>query len=211
MAAGRVHAAGRGAAPPPSAPHRAPVQRGVVSPRRPVPASIPRPPYAASGVAEDVPWTHPISPMPAKDLPAMRASCQLARHVLNFAGTLVREGITTDEIDARVHDEILKHGAYPSPLNYNNFPKSCCTSINEVDFLPLSQSVRSHPRQVLCHGIPDSRPLQSGDIMNIDITVYLKGFHGDCSATYIVGDATPETAKLREVSEKALMVRSHKV
>lgn len=191
----------RASAPPPP---RLPTKRGTVSARRSVPTNIPRPPYAASGKAEDVPWTQPQYPMPPADIPAMRASCQLARHVLDFAGSLVRPGITTDEIDAQVHDLIVKHEAYPSPLNYNFFPKSCCTSLNEV-----RSSFSSHPKivnEVLCHGIPDSRQLQYGDIMNIDITVFFKGFHGDCSATYIVGPPTPELATLREVSERALQI-----
>eukprot|EP00957_Ditylum_brightwellii_P056460 4279403-Ditylum_brightwellii.AAC.1 len=91
----------------------------------------------------------------------MRASGRLAREVLDLAGRAVRPGVTTDEIDNIVHGATIKAGAYPSPLNYHNFPKSCCTSLNEV----------------ICHGIPDDRELQEGDIINIDITVYLNGYH----------------------------------
>jgi len=82
-------------------------------------------------------------------------------------------GMTTDEIDRIVHEASISRGAYPSPLNYHNFPKSCCTSVNEV----------------ICHGIPDNRPLQQGDIINLDITCYLNGYHGDCSEMFVVGGA----------------------
>lgn len=101
----------------------------------------------------------------------MRASGKAAREVLDIAGRVVKAGVTTDEIDAAVHAACLERGAYPSPLNYRKFPKSCCTSVNEV----------------ICHGIPDMRPLEDGDIVNIDITVYLDGFHGDCSEMFVVG------------------------
>jgi methionyl aminopeptidase len=91
----------------------------------------------------------------------------------------VRAGITTDEIDNIVHEETLKRGAYPSPLNYHGFPKSCCTSVNEV----------------ICHGIPDDRKLEEGDIINLDITCYLDGFHGDCSEMFFVGSEPDEKTK----------------
>jgi len=106
-----------------------------------------------------------------QDIVKMRASGKAARQVLDIAGRIVKAGVTTDEIDAAVHAACMERGAYPSPLNYRNFPKSCCTSVNEV----------------ICHGIPDMRPLEDGDIVNIDITVYLDGFHGDCSEMFVVG------------------------
>ncbi|KIZ06250.1 methionyl aminopeptidase [Monoraphidium neglectum] len=119
----------------------------------------------------------------------MRASCKLAAQVLQHAGSLVRPGVTTDEIDAAVHAMVIAAGAYPSPLNYGKFPKSVCTSVNEC----------------LCHGIPDSRPLKDGDIINIDVTVYLNGYHGDTSAMFYIcgpdvpvrkiGEAVQEVAK----------------
>lgn len=87
----------------------------------------------------------------------MRAACTLAAEVLNHAGTLVKPGVTTEEIDQAVHKMAIERGAYPSPLNYGKFPKSVCTSVNEC----------------ICHGIPDNRPLKEGDIINIDVTVYL--------------------------------------
>lgn len=120
-----------------------------------VPASIPRPPYAESGAFPE--WDPRPQVHDEAGLVKMRAACKLAAEVLNHAGTLVKPGVTTDEIDKAVHKMIIDAGAYPSPLNYGKFPKSVCTSVNEV----------------ICHGIPDSRPLQEGDIVNIDVTVYL--------------------------------------
>eukprot|EP00536_Pseudo-nitzschia_multiseries_P015756 jgi/Psemu1/299092/fgenesh1_pm.946_\ len=111
----------------------------------------------------------------------MRASGKLAREILDLAGRHVAPGITTDAIDAIVHEAVLAAGAYPSPLNYHGFPKSCCTSVNEV----------------ICHGIPDDRPLEKGDVVNVDITVYLDGYHGDCSEMFVVGgnDAIDQAGK----------------
>lgn len=114
----------------------------------------------------------------------MRASGRVAREVLDTAGRAVRPGITTDEIDRLVHEESLKRGAYPSPLNYRGFPKSCCTSVNEV----------------ICHGIPDDRPLKEGDIINIDITCYLDGYHGDCSEMFCVGEPSPRSRELLQAT-----------
>ncbi|XP_032759367.1 methionine aminopeptidase 1D, mitochondrial isoform X2 [Rattus rattus] len=93
-------------------------------------------------------------------------------------------GMTTEEIDALVHREIIRRDAYPSPLGYGRFPKSVCTSVNNV----------------LCHGIPDSRPLQDGDIINIDVTVYYNGYHGDTSETFLVGNVDESGTKLVEVA-----------
>ena len=101
----------------------------------------------------------------------MRRAGRAAAQVLRAAGELVRPGISTDEIDAFVHEECIRLGGYPSPLNYRGFPKSVCTSVNEV----------------ICHGIPDSRVLEEGDIVNIDVTIYLDGVHGDTNATFPVG------------------------
>ena len=116
----------------------------------------------------------------------MKESAVLARRMLEFACSLVEEGITTDEIDALTHNEIIKNGAYPSPLNYAGFPKSICTSVNEV----------------VCHGIPDDRPLQRGDIIGIDVSLFYNGFHGDNCATVPVGlNPDPERA---QVSQKII-------
>jgi methionyl aminopeptidase len=98
------------------------------------------------------------------------------------------KGITTDEIDKAVHQMIVDNGAYPSPLGYCGYPKSVCTSVNEC----------------ICHGIPDSRPLEDGDIINIDVTVYLNGYHGDTSATFLCGDVDDEAKKLVQVTKECL-------
>ncbi|KAG9148242.1 hypothetical protein Leryth_025044 [Lithospermum erythrorhizon] len=128
---------------------------GKVSPPRPVPDDIRRPPYIKSrkppGISSG-PEVHD-----EKGIERMRASGRLAAQVLQYAGTLVKPGITTDDIDQAVHQMIIDNGAYPSPLGYGGFPKSVCTSVNEC----------------ICHGIPDSRALEEGDIVNIDVTVYL--------------------------------------
>lgn len=118
----------------------------------------------------------------------MRAAGRLAAQVLEHAGSLVRPGITTDEIDRAVHRMTIENNAYPSPLNYGRFPKSVCTSVNEC----------------VCHGIPDDRPLQDGDIVNIDVTVYLDGHHGDTSRMFYVGNVSPAARHLCEVTKEAL-------
>ncbi|KAI0311781.1 methionyl aminopeptidase [Amylostereum chailletii] len=118
----------------------------------------------------------------------VREAARLAREVLAFAGGLVKVGITTEEIDRKVHERIVGAGAYPSPLQYAGFPKSCCTSVNNV----------------VVHGIPDERPLEDGDIVNIDITVYLGGFHGDTSRTFLVGDVDAPGRALVAATRAAL-------
>jgi methionyl aminopeptidase len=143
-----------------------PVLKGVVSPRASIPSSVLSqsafPEYALNGVphnctAKDKPIYEP------NEYPSLRAAGHLARKMLDYANSLVKPGVSTDYIDSLVYDEILKHGAYPSPLNYSSFPKSICTSPNEV----------------VCHGIPDSRVLEDGDIISIDVSLYLNGYHGD--------------------------------
>lgn len=118
----------------------------------------------------------------------LRRAAQLARRICDFAGTLVKPGITTEAIDAQVHAKVIASGAYPSPLHYNGFPKACCTSVNNV----------------MVHGIPDERPLKDGDIINIDITVYLDGFHGDTSRTFTVGSVDDGAKNLINLAELAL-------
>ena len=118
----------------------------------------------------------------------MRAAGQLAARILDEAATLIVPGVTTDAIDALVHEATVAAGAYPSPLNYGKFPKSVCTSLNEV----------------ICHGIPDTTVLMEGDIINVDVTVYLDGYHGDTSRTFLVGAVDPEAAQLVEVTRQAL-------
>jgi methionyl aminopeptidase len=101
---------------------------------------------------------------------------------------MVRPGVTTEQIDQMVHEETIKRNAYPSPLNYHDFPKSCCTSVNEV----------------ICHGIPDMRALEDGDIVNIDITVFKDGFHGDLNETFLVGNVAPAYKKLIRTTYESL-------
>jgi len=102
---------------------------------------------------------------------------------------VVAPGMTTDGIDRMVHEYLLDHGAYPSTLGYRGFPKSCCTSLNEV----------------ICHGIPDDTVLEDGDIVNLDVTAYLDGFHGDTNRIFGVGEVNEEASLLMERTEEALM------
>lgn len=162
-----------------------PVQPGLVGPPRTVPASIARPPYALSG--DPGPSVSDVVRTP-EEIAAMRRAGIAAAEVLIIAGSLTTPGTTTDAIDARVHEETLARNAYPSPLNYRGFPKSVCTSINEV----------------ICHGIPDSRQLRDGDIINIDVTVFLDGVHGDTSCTFLVGDVDPNSTMLVRETRAAL-------
>eukprot|EP00579_Thalassiosira_antarctica_P011709 CAMPEP_0201911422 /NCGR_PEP_ID=MMETSP0903-20130614/2358_1 /ASSEMBLY_ACC=CAM_ASM_000552 /TAXON_ID=420261 /ORGANISM="Thalassiosira antarctica, Strain CCMP982" /LENGTH=415 /DNA_ID=CAMNT_0048446125 /DNA_START=38 /DNA_END=1285 /DNA_ORIENTATION=- len=129
------------------------------------------PDYAIDGTPQKKGSSYDIEIKTPEQITKMRAAGKAAREVLDLAGRLVKAGVTTDEIDAAVHAASIERGAYPSPLNYRKFPKSCCTSVNEV----------------ICHGIPDMRPLEDGDVLNIDITVYLDGYHGDCSEMFAVG------------------------
>ncbi|KAI8476439.1 MAG: methionine aminopeptidase [Monoraphidium minutum] len=165
---------------------REPLRPHTVSPKRDVPPHIPLPPYAASGKLPGL--NNRFEVHDAAGIERMRASCKLAARVLQHAGSLVRPGVTTDEIDAAVHAMVVEAGAYPSPLNYGKFPKSVCTSVNEV----------------LCHGIPDSRALRDGDIINIDVTVYLNGYHGDTSAMFYVGEPSPVARRLCDATREAL-------
>lgn len=152
----------------------------------PVPDSIPLPPYAKSG--EMPPWCSDPEIQDEAGIEKMRASGNLAARVLMMAGSMVKPGVTTDEIDRAVHKMVIENGAYPSPLNYGKFPKSVCTSVNEC----------------MCHGIPDSRPLEEGDIVNIDVTVYLDGHHGDCSRMFFCGEVSEDARRLCEKNREAL-------
>jgi methionyl aminopeptidase len=156
-----------------------------VSPMRSVPAAIARPPYAETGIPPR--WSEPLVKSPEL-IERMRRAGALAAEVLRLAGEQVAPGVTTDEIDVFVHDLTVERGAYPSPLNYNGYPKSVCTSVNEV----------------ICHGIPDARALQDGDIVNLDVTVFLDGVHGDTNATFFVGDVDDESRRLVRVTEECM-------
>lgn len=161
------------------------VLQGVVSPRLAVPEHIARPPYAESGVP--VRWAEPRVKSP-QTIERMRHAGAVAAEVLRLAGEKVAPGVTTNEIDVYVHELCIERNSYPSPLNYNHFPKSVCTSVNEV----------------ICHGIPDSRALQDGDIINIDVTTYVGGVHGDTNATFLVGTVDPGSQQLVRVTEECM-------
>lgn len=163
---------------------------GIVSLQRAVPDSIDKPDYWKDGrpKAKLPRFAWEIEPLSADEIEKMRVSGRIAREILDIAGRMVKPGVLTDEIDEVVHKEIIKRGAYPSPLNYNKFPKSCCTSVNEV----------------VCHGIPDTTTLVDGDIINIDITVYYDGFHGDCSETFLVGNVDEKGKKLVRVTYECM-------
>jgi len=178
-------------------PYTGTMRPGKQSPTRVVPHSVTEgdlkgkeiifPSYAKDGKpknpAPGLPWV--IEVKSNEEIEKMKAAGRAAREVLDIAGRAVKVGITTDGIDRIVHEESIKRGAYPSPLNYHGFPKSCCTSVNEI----------------ICHGIPDDRPLANGDIVNIDITVFLDGYHGDCSEMFVVGDIIdPNHRRLLQVT-----------
>jgi methionyl aminopeptidase len=161
------------------------VRPGQLSPPRAVPAGIPRPDYADSG--RPVRTSEPLVKSPEL-IGAMRGAGRTAAEVLAAVGRAVAPGVTTDALDAICHEECVSRGAYPSPLNYHGYPKSVCTSVNEV----------------ICHGIPDSRPLADGDIVNIDVTVFVDGVHGDTNATYPVGSVDADSARLIEATRTCL-------
>ncbi|TEB35903.1 methionine aminopeptidase [Coprinellus micaceus] len=161
-----------------------------LSPRRRIPDHIPRPDYHKTGqpLSEIKAGGQPGRILSLEEQEKMRHACKLGREVLDLAAAAVRPGITTDEIDEIVHNATIERNAYPSPLNYRNFPKSVCTSVNEV----------------ICHGIPDKRPLKEGDIINIDVSLYYDGFHADLNETYPVGKIDDESAKLIRVTQECL-------
>src|SRR3954463_1633452 len=158
---------------------------GIISPRRPVPASIPRPEYVDKPAPTPFQGSYVTDP---DTIERMRGAGKLAAQALATGGEAVAPGITPDELDAIGHDFLVERGAYPSTLGYRNYPKSLCTSVNEV----------------ICHGIPDDRPLQDGDIVNVDITAFLDGVHGDTNATFLVGDVDEESRLLVERTREAL-------
>ncbi|KAF8559548.1 methionine aminopeptidase [Imleria badia] len=163
-----------------------------LSPKRQVPDHIPRPDYAERDdgvpISEMRTLGHPPRILSQDEIEKMRTACRLGREVLDLAASHVRSGITTDEIDAIVHQAIIDRNAYPSPLGYRKFPKSLCTSVNEV----------------ICHGIPDQRKLRDGDIINLDISLYYQGFHSDLNATYPVGTVDEDSAKLIQTTRECL-------
>ncbi|WP_427383168.1 type I methionyl aminopeptidase [Janibacter sp. G56] len=162
------------------------VEPGAVSDRRSVPATIARPEYVDRPAPTPYTGSHVQT---AETIEKMRVASRLAAQAMEAAAAIIAPGVTTDEIDRVGHEFLLDHHAYPSTLGYRGFPKSLCTSVNEV----------------ICHGIPDDRPLQDGDIVNIDITAYVDGVHGDTDATYLCGDVDEESRLLVERTHEAMM------
>jgi methionyl aminopeptidase len=159
------------------------VRPGLVSPMLSVPEGIEPTDYFLTG--EPGRWEEPMVKSPDV-IERMRVAGRVAAEVLAEAGSAVAPGVTTDELDVIAHNAYIARGAYPSTLNYHHYPKSICTSVNEV----------------ICHGIPDDRPLADGDIVNLDITAYIGGVHGDTSATFYVGDVDPDSRRLVEVTRE---------
>lgn len=161
------------------------LRAGRISPVRAVPAGIPRPEY----VGRAGPRTYAGSNVyDAAEIELIRESGRIAARAVEAVGLAVRAGITTDELDAIGHEYIIRHDAYPSTVGYRGYPKAVCTSINEV----------------VCHGIPDDTVLEDGDIINIDITAFKNGVHGDLSKTFIVGSASREAIDLVERTREAM-------
>jgi len=161
------------------------VAPGVISPRRKVPSSIARPEYVGKAVPTEVRGNDVND---AETIEAIRIASRIAARALVEVGKAVAPGVTTDELDRIGHEYMIVNGAYPSTLGYRGFPKSLCTSVNEV----------------VCHGIPDSTVLRDGDIVKVDITAYLGGVHGDNCATFGVGEISEAAALLIERTRESL-------
>ena len=165
---------------------RGPVVQATVSPALPVAEGVECPPYVTGGrytVMEDI-----VTPLNPEELTRMRVACRVAADVLDLAGELVEPGVTAETIDNFIHEELIKRHAYPSPLGYMDFPRSSCISVNEV----------------VCHGIPDSRPIQDGDLVKIDVSCYINGFHGDNCRTFEAGTVDPAGKRLNQVTKESL-------
>jgi methionyl aminopeptidase len=161
------------------------VRPGVQGPRRTVPPDIPRPDYASTG-RPGRSSSRPVKT--AAEIAQLRVSCLAAAEVLAEVGAAVAPGVTTDALDAIAHEACIRLGGYPSPLGYHGYPKSLCTSVNEV----------------ICHGIPDSRALVDGDIVNLDVTIFLDGMHGDTNGTFAVGEIDGVSQSLVDVTRQCL-------
>ncbi|HEY5833092.1 type I methionyl aminopeptidase [Streptomyces sp.] len=164
---------------------QSPLVPGKLSPTRQVPASIPRPEYV--GKAGPAPYTGP-EVQDEETVEKMRIASRIAAQAMEVAAKAIAPGVTTDELDRIGHEYMVDQGAYPSDLGYRGFPKSLCTSVNEV----------------ICHGIPDSTVLRDGDIVNLDVTAYVHGVHGDTNATYFVGEVDEESRLLVERTRESL-------
>jgi methionyl aminopeptidase len=158
---------------------------GRISPKLDVPASITKPEYVGKAVPAKFTGSNIKTP---EQIEKIRHSGKIAAQAIELVGQNARPGITTDELDKIAHKFLIDNGAYPSTLGYRGYPKSICSSLNEV----------------ICHGIPDDTVLEDGDILNIDITAYIDGFHGDSNQTFLVGEVRPEVADLVERTREAL-------
>ncbi|GAB2482319.1 type I methionyl aminopeptidase [Luteococcus sediminum] len=156
-----------------------------ISPRRSVPSSIERPEYVDRPAPQPYMGSNVQS---AETIEKMREAGRIACGAMHEAGKAIAPGVTTDELDRIVHEYILDHGAYPSTLGYRGYPKSCCTSVNEV----------------ICHGIPDARPLEDGDLVKIDVTAFKDGVHGDNCFTFGCGEVDEESRLLTERTQEAM-------
>src|ERR1700748_3606323 len=161
------------------------VHPGRLSPARQVPANITPPEY----VGKKAPKLGERDVKDADTIARMRVASRIAAQALEEVGRHVRPGVTTDYLDSVGHDFLVSHGAYPSTLGYRGYPKSLCTSLNEV----------------ICHGIPDDTVIADGDIVNVDITAFLDGVHGDTNATFLAGDVDEESRLLVERTHEAMM------
>ncbi len=167
-----------------------PIRPGHITDLRPVPDHIELPTYVTTG--EVVRWDEPVVKSPDV-IERMRRTAADAAKVLALTGAAAEPGVTTDELDRICHEATIELGAYPSPLGYggpeNPFPKSICASLNEV----------------ICHGIPDDRELRDGDILNLDVTIFREGVHGDTNRTFLIGDVDPTSRRLVDVTYECLL------
>jgi len=167
---------------------RHPLQQGTISPRLPVPPHIVRPHYVDAKRGTPADYNDPMVKDSAT-IAAMRVAGRIAANAIVEVGKHVAPGVTTDDLDRAGHDYLTSQGAYPSTLGYKGYRKSLCTSVNEV----------------ICHGIPDDRPLEDGDIVKVDITAFIGGVHGDTCATFCVGDVDPAVRDLSERTREAML------
>jgi methionyl aminopeptidase len=158
---------------------------GHVTPMRSVPKEIARPEYVGRPGPKRERGSDVYS---AESIERIRESGTIAAQAIQAVGAAIHPGITTEELDVIAHEFVIAHGAYPSTLGYRGYPKSSCTSLNEV----------------ICHGIPDDTVLEEGDIINIDITAFKNGVHGDSNVTFLVGEVAPEVSELVERTRESL-------
>lgn len=159
---------------------------GSLTPQRKVPSAIAQPEY----VGKKAPSKNTVGDVyNAEEIERISIASRIAANAIEAVGSAIQPGVTTDELDAIGHEYVISHDAYPSCLGYRGFPKSICTSINEV----------------ICHGIPDDTVLEEGDIVNIDITAYIGGMHGDTNRTFMVGQASTEVTDLVERTHESMM------